>query len=72
MTERSALLAQFAISCALGSAAFLALYPYPENPKVPLFGGLIAGFLGLRAVMFAYVLARYGWGAARTMRMDMN
>ena len=62
-------MAQFLMACAFGSAVYLALSPYPENPKVPLFGGLIAGFGGSYAVTFAVIWARYGWRAARSMRM---
>ena len=60
---------QFLIACGFGCAAFVALSPYPENPKVPLLGGLIAGFGGSYLVTFATVWMRYGWRAARGMRM---
>lgn len=62
-------MAQFLMACCFGSAAFVALSPYPENPKVPLLGGLIVGFGGSWAVTFAVACLRYGWKAARTMRM---
>jgi hypothetical protein len=57
------------MACGFGCAAFLALSPYPENPKVPLLGGLIAGFGGSWAVSFLWAWMRYGWKAARSMRM---
>ncbi|MES2714064.1 MAG: hypothetical protein V4653_20985 [Pseudomonadota bacterium] len=42
-----------------------------DNPNhhVRLWGSLITGFLGMRALMFLYVWARYGLRAARSMTM---
>lgn len=65
------MLIQFALSCAYGFVAFVALQGDP-NPKVPMFGALIVGFFGMRATMFVYVWARWGWSAARSMRMDFR
>ena len=60
---------QCAISCVIGCFAFYFLADDP-NPKVPLFGGLIAGGLGGWGVMYLYVWMRYGRDAARSMSME--
>lgn len=62
-------MAQFLMACGFGCAAFVALLPSPENPKVPLVGGLLAGFGGSYAATFCWLWWRYGWKAARSMRM---
>lgn len=72
MKEKLALFAQFAISTGIGCYVFWLLGPDHPNPKVPLFGGLIAGFFGGWGVMFLYVWARYGWRAARSLKWDGN
>lgn len=62
--------AQFVLTCVFGCAAFGALLPETiHNPKVPLVGGLIAGFGGNWLVMFCVSWWRFGWHAARSMRM---
>lgn len=48
-----------------------ALAEHPD-PKVPLFGALICGFVGSWVVMFVYVWVRFGWKAARSMKMYGN
>jgi len=63
-------MAQFLMACVFGCAAFVALLPEAEhNPKVPLLGGLIAGFGGSWIATFCVAWWRYGWHAARSMRM---
>lgn len=60
---------QCVIACLIGSAVYFALWPNP-NPKVPLVGGLLAGFSGSWAATFFYVWARHGWQAAKSMTMS--
>jgi len=67
--ERFALVTQFAIAAIIGSVVYTALIG-DANPLVPLAGGLICGFAGQWLVMFLYVALRYGWRAARSLRMD--
>ncbi len=59
---------QCALSCAIGAPFYLSAIDNP-NPHVPIILGLGTGFLGMRAVMFLYVWARYGLRAARSMTM---
>lgn len=69
--ENAVLLAQFALSIAWGGPVYVALLPDASyNPKVPILGGLIVGFAGQWATMFVYFWIRFGWRAARSMRMD--
>ena len=63
MTAR---LVQFAIACVIGSTAFLALAGDP-NYKVPYLGGFLAGVFGQWLTVFAWVWARHGWRAARSL-----
>jgi membrane associated rhomboid family serine protease len=67
--QRRHRLIQFLLACGFGGAAFVALWPHPENPKVPLLGGLLAGFGGSYAATWLWILVRYGRGAARSMRI---
>lgn len=63
-------LAQFAIACAWGILGYWwAWIPNDSNPKVPLFSALLAGFFGLKLTMFLYLWVRFGWKAARSMKM---
>jgi len=57
------------MACLFGCAAFIALWPYPENPKVPLLGGVLVGFGGSYVVTFCIAWARFGWRAARGMKI---
>lgn len=74
MKERIALFLQFAISTAIGTAVYAAMLPdfKDVNIKAPVFAGLIAGFLGGYLVMFLYVWIRYGWQAAKSLKLDGN
>lgn len=71
---RLAFLVQFLISTAIGCAVFAAMYPdlRDVNPKASVIAGLIAGFGGGYLVMFAYVWFRYGWKAAKSLKLDGN
>lgn len=62
-------LIQFGLSCAYGGVVYLALADDP-NPRVPLYGGLMAGFAGAWLTMFLLAWLRFGWQAARSMRMN--
>jgi len=64
--ETFAIWVQFVASTALGCVAFWYLSDDP-NPKVPLFGGLIAGIGGLYLIMFFVTWVRFGWRAARSL-----
>ncbi len=66
--ETGAQIAQCALACAYGCAMWLH-YPPTENHKERLLAALIAGFGGVWVTMFVYVLARFGWRSARSMRM---
>jgi len=45
---------QCAIACLIGSAVYFLLWPDP-NPKVPLIGGLLAGFSGSWAITHGFL-----------------
>lgn len=63
-------MAQFLMACVFGCAAFLVIQAEEgPNSKAPLVGALIAGFGGSWAVTFLIAWARFGWKAARGMRM---
>jgi hypothetical protein len=66
--QRWAMIGQCALSCVLGSAAWLAVDS--PNPYEKLFAALIAGIGGTWAIMFCWAWLRYGWKAARNMSMD--
>lgn len=66
--QRWAMAAQCALSCVLGSAAWLAVDS--PNHYEKLLTALIAGFGGTWLVMFVWVWLRYGWKAARGLSMD--
>lgn len=65
------MLAQCALSILYALPIWLALYPLPENPKVPIVGALIGGFALAWGTIFVYVWARFGWTAARSMSLDV-
>lgn len=67
--ELRAQIVQCAISCVLGSAAWLA-YPPTDNPKERMLAALIAGFGGMWLLTYLWVWVRFGWKAARGMTMD--
>lgn len=61
---------QFAVAAGIGCAVFLATKDdHNGNLMPPTVGSLICGFLGLWAVMFCVTWLRFGWKAARSMRM---
>jgi hypothetical protein len=66
--QRWAMIGQCALTCVLGSAAWLAVES--PNPYERLFAALIAGFGGTWLVMFCWAWLRYGWKAARGLSMD--
>lgn len=68
MKQGLALFLQFAIATTIGCVVFLSLYPH-LNPKVPLFGGLIVGFAGGWVSMYFYVLIRFGWSSAKSLKI---
>jgi len=70
--ERLLLLIQFAVSVAWGWAFFVWTRPEAQSDREAYIGALIVGFVGMRATFFAYVWLRWGWRAARSMRMDFN
>lgn len=67
--QHMAMVAQCAVSCVVGGCIYYILWPDP-NPKVPLFGGLIAGFAAAWALTFLWSWFRWGWRAARSMKME--
>lgn len=70
MKDKAVLFIQFAISTGIGCFVFWLLIQVPDqNPKVPVFGALIAGFFGVWAVMFMWTWFRYGWKSARSLSM---
>lgn len=66
--QRWAMIGQWALTCALGCAAWLA-YPPTPNHYERLLAALLAGFGGVWLAMFCWVWARHGWRAARGMTM---
>lgn len=70
MPNRSELMQVF-IAVAWAALAFFALYPHP-NEIVPVAGAVIVGVVGLKATVFLYVWIRYGWRAARSVRLYGN
>lgn len=58
------------MACVFGCTAFIAARA-DEGPdsKAPLVVGLIVGFGGSWLVTFLIVWARFGWKAARSMKM---
>lgn len=71
--QNVAMIVQCGLSIFYGSIVFLAMREdFPDSSKPPLIGALIAGFAGSWLTMFCYVWVRYGWKAARTMKMDGN
>ncbi len=68
--SRAALWTQLGLTCVFGCAAYVAVARVSPNPYEALLAGLIAGFGGVWLAMFCYVWARFGWRAARTLRMD--
>jgi hypothetical protein len=66
--------AQFLVSTLIGCAVYAAMYPDlgEINPKAPLIAGLFFGFVGGWLVMFIYVWLRYGWKAAKSLKLDGN
>ena len=64
---------QFLIAVVIGCLAFYGLWvPDDPNPKVPLLGGVIAGFFGQWFTVKLYVLVRYGWDACKSTRFYGN
>lgn len=59
---------QFLMACVFGSVVYLQMIK-EESPTAALFGALIAGFGGSWLVTFLIAWWRFGWKAARSMRM---
>lgn len=73
VAQNLAMLIQCGLAIVYGSIVFLAMQPdFPDSPKPPLVGGLVAGFFGSWLTMFCYIWLRHGWKAARSMKMDGN
>lgn len=73
VTQNLAMIVQCSLAIFYGSVVFLAMLPdFPDSSKPPLVGGLIAGFAGSWLTMFLYAWLRYGWKAARSMKMYGN
>lgn len=64
------MIVQWALSSAFACAAWLAVDS--PNPSEKLLAALLAGWFGMRLVVFCWAWARYGWTAARTLRMDQS
>ena len=64
------MIVQWALSSAFACAAWLAVDS--PNPSEKLLAALLAGWFGMRLVMFCWVWARHGRNAARSMRMDQS
>jgi len=61
---------QFCISVAFGSVAYWdCKHVEPLNTGCTL-GGVIVGLIASHAVMFLITWVRFGWKAARSMRMS--
>lgn len=62
------------LQCVVSIVAAFALVRWsatdPVNPKVPFFVILVVGFGAAWLATFLYVWARFGWKAARSMRLD--
>lgn len=68
--QLAAELIQFAVAVFGAFVGFWWASPYPENPKVPLFAALIAGFGSWYLTMKIYVWVRFGRDAAKSMSVD--
>ncbi len=60
---------QFTISVIVGCYVFAHEQRVAPLSRGNLLAGLVCGFLATRAVMFLITWARFGWTAARSMRM---
>ena len=70
MLKREAVaIIQCGLAVAYGFLVWSWLHPFPESPKTPVIGALLLGFGGSWATMFLYVWLRFGWQAARSMKM---
>lgn len=71
--QNAGMVVQCGLAVVYGSLVFLAMKPdFPDSSKPPLIGALIAGFAGSWLTMFCYVWIRYGWKAARSMKLYGN
>lgn len=67
--ERGWLAFQFTISVVVGCYVYWHEQRTAPTSRGNLLAGLVCGFLATRAVMFLITWARFGWTAARSMRM---
>lgn len=72
MPSLAATLLQIAIASSIGGFVGYSMLEDGENQSTAIFGALVAGFGGTWLLNFIYVWIRYGWKAARSMRMYGN
>lgn len=69
ISQRIAIAVQFLIAFAIGSVVYLYTLADDGTMQEAVFGALITGYFGMKAIMFIYVWVRFGWSAARSMRL---